>query len=111
MNLKREAFHYNPKIDYCADKSVTIREMTIICQHCKTLKYIGESTGLYCAGGKVKLSQLVPPQNPLHSLVYGMESDDKHFLTIIQKHNSCFQIISFGAKHNVHENCMPLFMV
>lgn len=34
VNLERGAFSYDPKIDYSADKSVTIGEMSIICQHC-----------------------------------------------------------------------------
>ena len=63
--LERAAFHYNQKIDYCADTSVTIGVMTIICQHCKALKYSGESTGLCCVGGKVKLPQLVTSPDPL----------------------------------------------
>ena len=37
--LERAAFHYDPAIDYCADKSVTIGKMTIICKYCKALKY------------------------------------------------------------------------
>ncbi|KAF7287965.1 hypothetical protein GWI33_000026 [Rhynchophorus ferrugineus] len=52
--LERAAFHYDAAIDYCADKSVTIGEMTIVCKYCEALKYSGESTGLCCAGGKGK---------------------------------------------------------
>ena len=78
--LERAAFHYEQKIDYCADTSVRIGEMTIICQYCKALKYSSESTGLCCAGGKVKFPQLVPPSDPLRSFVSRMESDSKHFL-------------------------------
>ena len=87
--LERAAFHYDHKIDYCADTSVTIGEMTIICQYCKIFKYSGESTGLCYAGGKVKLPQLVPPPDQLRSLVSGMGSDSKHFLAnmVICKNN------------------------
>ncbi|GBP68487.1 hypothetical protein EVAR_52648_1 [Eumeta japonica] len=31
--LERAAFHYDPAIDYCADKSVTIGEMKIVCKY------------------------------------------------------------------------------
>ena len=72
MILERAALHYDQKIDYCADTSVTIEEMTIICQYCTALKYSGESIGLCCTGGKVKLPHLVPPPDPLRSLVSGM---------------------------------------
>ncbi|KAG8246522.1 hypothetical protein J6590_094264 [Homalodisca vitripennis] len=46
VNLERAAFSYDPEIDYSSDKSVKIREFSIICQHCKALKYSGESAGL-----------------------------------------------------------------
>ncbi|ESO01532.1 hypothetical protein HELRODRAFT_174488 [Helobdella robusta] len=81
--LEQAAFHYDPAIDYCADKSVTIGEMKIIFKYCKTLKYTHESTGLCCAVGKVKLPQLVPPPDPLRSLVSGIGNDSKHFLVNI----------------------------
>ena len=55
--LERAVFHYDQKIDYCADTSVTIGEMPIIWQYCKALKYSGESTELCCAGGKVRFPQ------------------------------------------------------
>jgi hypothetical protein len=109
--LERAAFHYDPAIDYCADKSVKIGEMTIICKYCKALKYSGESIGLCCTGGKVKLPQLVPPPDPLRSLVSGMDLDSKHFLANIQKYNSCFQMTSFGATHIIQDNFMPTFKV
>ena len=111
VNLERVAFHYNPEIDYCADQSVTIGEMTTICQYCKALKYSGEATGLCCAGGKVKLPQLVPPPDPLRSLLSGVGNDSKHFLANIQKYNNCFQMTSFGATHIVQDNFMPTFKV
>lgn len=111
VNLERGAFSYDPEIDYSADKSVTIGEMSIICQHCKALKYSSEPAGLCCAGGKVQLPQLVPPPEPLHSLVNGMESESKHFLANIQKYNNCFQMTSFGATHIVQDGFMPTFKV
>ena len=40
--LERAAFHYDQKIDYRANTPVTIGEMAIICQYCKTLKYSGD---------------------------------------------------------------------
>ena len=35
--LERAAFHYDQKIDYCADTTVKIREMTISCQYKNTM--------------------------------------------------------------------------
>jgi len=66
---------------------------------------------LCCASGKVKLTPLVPPPEPLHSLVPGNEPDSKHFSTHIQQYNNCFQITSFGATKVIQENCMPTFNI
>lgn len=111
VNLERAAFCYDPKIDYSDDKTVKIGEMSVVCPYCKALKYSGESSGLCCAGGKVKLPQLVPPPDPLRSLISGTSSDSIHFLTNIQKYNNCFQMTSFGATHIVQDNFMPTFKV
>ncbi|ESO07130.1 hypothetical protein HELRODRAFT_170432 [Helobdella robusta] len=80
--LERAAFHYDPAIDYCADKSVKIGEMKIICKY-----------------------------YPLRSLVSGIGNDSKHFLANIQKYNSCFQMTSFGATHIIQNNFMPTFKI
>lgn len=111
VNFERAAFRYDPEIDYSADRSVKIGDMSVVCPYCKALKYSGESSGLCCAGGKVKLPQLVPPPDPLKTLVSGTGSDSINFLTNIQKYNSCFQMTSFGATHIVQDNFMPTFKV
>ncbi|XP_037911965.1 uncharacterized protein LOC119652099 [Hermetia illucens] len=85
--------------------------MKIIYKYCKALKYTHESTGLCCAGGKVKLPQLLPPPGPLRSLVSGIGNDSKHFFANIQKYNSCFQMISFGATHIIQDNFMPKVLI
>lgn len=72
------------------------------------LKY---SNVLYCTGGKVKLSQLVPQPDPLCLLVFGMGSDSTHFLDNIQESNSYFEMMSFGVTHILQENCMSTFKV
>lgn len=111
VNLERAAYRYDPEIDYSDEKSVKIGEMSVVCRYCKALKYSGESSGLCCASGKVKLPQLVPPPDPLRSLISGTSSESTHFLTNIQKYNNCFQMTSFGATHIVQGNFMPTFKV
>jgi len=54
---------------------------------------------------------LVPPPDPLRSLVSGMHLDSKHFLANIQKYNSCFQMTSFGSTQIIQDNFMPTFKV
>jgi len=49
--------------------------MSVVCPYFKALKNSDESTGLCCAGGNVKLPQLIPLPDPLRSLVYGAGCD------------------------------------
>lgn len=111
FNPHRAAFNYNVAIDYSSQLIVAIGPMNIVCTHCKAFKFTNEAPGLCCANGKVKLSTLVPPPEPLRSLISGNGPDSKHFLTNIQQYNSCFQMTSFGATKVIRDNFMPTFKV
>lgn len=111
FNPHRAAFSYNVAIDYSSAKIVAIGQMSIVCPHCKALKFKNEAPGLCCASGQVKLTPLVPPPEPLHSLVSGIGPDSYHFLTHIQQYNNCFQMTSFGATKVIRDNFMPTFKV
>ena len=50
-----------------------------------------------CASGKVVLSPLPTPPEPLISLLIGESDNSKLFLCKTRKFNSCFQMTSFGA--------------
>lgn len=110
-SLNRAAFCYDMSIDYSAYNCVAIGPMNSVCQYCKALKYKNEANGLCCANGKVKLIPLLPPPEPLYSLVLGIGTDSIHFLKNIQQYNDCFQMTSFGATKVVRENFMPTFKV
>lgn len=110
-SLHRVAFQYNSGIDYSLHESVVIGTMNKICLHCKAMKYTSETPGMCCANGKVKLSALNTPPEPLRSLINGTAPQSKHFLANIQKYNSCFQMTSFGATHIIRDNFMPTFKV
>lgn len=111
FNPHRAAFSYNVAIDYSSERIVAIGLMNIVCPHCKALKFKNEGPGLCCASGQVKLTPLVPPPEPLHSLVSGNRPDSNHFLTHIQQYNNCFQMTSFGATKVIRDNFMPTFKV
>lgn len=111
FNPHRAAFSYNVAIDYSSEQIVAIGLMNIVCPHCKALKFKNEAPGLCCASGQVKLTPLVPPPEPLHSLVSGIGPDSNHFLTQIQQYNNCFQMTSFGATKVIRDNFMPTFKV
>ena len=111
QNTYREAFYYDLAIQYSDYECVQIGEMDHLCQYCSALKYRHEPLGLCCAGGKMRLTPLVPPPEPLGSLVSGNAPDSKHFLSNIQYYNNCFQMTSFGATHIVRDNFMPTVKV
>ncbi|XP_036329534.1 uncharacterized protein LOC118741668 [Rhagoletis pomonella] len=64
--MEHVGFHYDPDCDYSLHGS--IGAMDIICTHCNAAKFRGETAGMCCSGGKVKLPALEPPPEPLHSI-------------------------------------------
>jgi len=97
FNPYRAAFNYNVKIDYSSQQIVAIGPMNVVCQYYKTFTFKNEAPGLCCTSGQVQLTPLVPPPEPLHSLVSKNGLDSKYFSTHIQQYNNCFQLTSFGA--------------
>ncbi|GFW04009.1 helitron_like_N domain-containing protein [Trichonephila clavipes] len=78
-------------------QKIAIGGMDKVCQYCHALKFRNEAAGMCCASGKVVLSPLPAPPEPLLSLLTGNSDDSKLFLRKIRKFNSCFQMTSFGA--------------
>ncbi|GFT42212.1 uncharacterized protein NPIL_502451 [Nephila pilipes] len=106
----RLAFWYNPDENYSLTRHVLIGTMTVVCLYCKALKFSGETKGMCCAAGKIKLPQLREPPEPLKTLLVGYTAESKHFLSNIKKYNSCFQMTSFGAEV-ITTHSMPTFKV
>ncbi|XP_023224699.1 uncharacterized protein LOC111625712 [Centruroides sculpturatus] len=67
------------------------------CPHCHALKFKNEPAGMCCASGKVQLSEIETPPEPLNGLLIGTDPDFNVFLKSIRTFNSCFQMTSFGA--------------
>jgi PIF1-like helicase/Helitron helicase-like domain at N-terminus len=110
--MEREAFRYDPSNNYDNHPQVCIGQMSDVCPYCDALKWPGETRGMCCSGGKVKLPPLRPPPEPLESLMSGIAPESKHFLDNIRKYNSCFQMTSFGtSKEVVDSGFMPTFRV
>ena len=111
-NLLHLGFNYQPNCDYSAHPMALIGKLDKICPHCCARKFRSEAPGLCCAGGKVCLPPLVPPSEPLASLVAGVTAESKHFLVNIRKYNSCFQMTSFGATRIIQgDGYVPSFKV
>ncbi|KAK2701332.1 hypothetical protein QYM36_020011 [Artemia franciscana] len=51
--------------------------MSKICPYCKALKFNGETMGMCCASGKVKLPLLAAPPEPLKTFLTGTTSESK----------------------------------
>ena len=85
VDLNRAAFKYACTIDYSTHPFVRIGPMEIMCDHCGALKFAGETPGLCCLSGKVKLPLLPSLPEPLHSLLRGETPESRHFLSNTQR--------------------------
>lgn len=111
-NLNKEAFNYNKDYNYQMHRDINIGSMNIVCPYCHALKFKKETAGMCCSNGKVILSPLDDPPEPLLTYVTGITKESKYFLQHIRKYNSCFQMTSFGATNIVKfNNFMPTFKV
>lgn len=110
-DLNRAAFRYDCSNDYSLHPSVCIGQMDVVCKYCGALKFSGETPGLCCLSGKVKLPLLTPPTEPLYSLLCGETPESRHFLANTQKYNGCFQMTSFGADIIEERGFNPTFKV
>ena len=107
-DLKNAAFQYQSSIEYHLHPGIQIGTMNSKCSFCGALKWKGESPGMCCSSGKVKIPKLDQPPEPLHSLLHS----NQHFLSNIRNYNSCFQMTSFGATKVIKEKgFMPTFKI
>lgn len=91
--------------------AVSIGKMDTLCLHCHALKFKKEAPGMCCSNGKVALTALNEPLEPLRSYVSGTTDSSKHFLSNIRKYNSAFQMTSFGASKVINDGFMPTFKI
>ncbi|XP_061394301.1 uncharacterized protein LOC133329850 [Musca vetustissima] len=98
-SFERIAFNYTADMDYSRNELIAIGSMNNVCRHCNAYKYKHETQGMCCSNGKIVLPQLLPPPQPLLSLMTGSHLDSQHFLRNIRKYNSAFQMTSFGASN------------
>ncbi|XP_050339716.1 uncharacterized protein LOC126766058 [Bactrocera neohumeralis] len=107
--MEFSAFNYNFRNDYA--RHANIGQMSVRCEYCDAAKFLGETAGMCCANGKVKLPPFETPPDPLRTLIMGTSPQSKHFLAHIQEYNAVFQMTSFGASNIVRDNFMPTFKV
>ena len=102
-SLSHEGLNYNEGTEYAQHSKVIIGGMTEVCKHCSAKKYPGETAGMCCKNGKVKLPDLENPPDQLQQLMSGDSANSRHFLKNMRKYNSCFQMTSFGATNIVDQ--------
>lgn len=105
------AFNYNPSVNYENDSCINIGSMSVVCNHCQALKWKGETSGMCCSNGKVKLDPLTEPPEPLKSLLLGSHPQSKEFLKATRSYNNAFQMTSFGGNIISEGHFMPTFKV
>ncbi len=98
---QRAAFAYDSSLAYADCPDVCIGGMTQTCPYCAAKKWKGETPGLCCSGGKVKLPELPELPEILQDLLTNDSCDGKHFRSHIFKYNSAFQMTSFGTDNNL----------
>ncbi|UYV82086.1 hypothetical protein LAZ67_21000790 [Cordylochernes scorpioides] len=106
-NFLLEGFNYDSYKNYKQHPSITIGQMSIVCNYCKAKKYRDEPPGFCCKNGKVYLSPPQLPPDELLSLMSGNSSESNHFLRNIRKYNSCFQMTSFGQVYYRAGSLLP----
>jgi len=82
-----------------------------ICEYYDALKLKNEVTRMYWVSKKVKSPELYSPTERLSTLLLSNTNLSKHFLSNIQKYNSCFQITSFVTTNIMREKYVPTFKV
>ena len=70
----------------------------MVCDHCHTLRWKGETPGMCCRKGAIQLPPLLQPPPPLWSLLNDTTSEAKKFRTIIRKYNAALMMASSTAK-------------
>ncbi|GBM05592.1 hypothetical protein AVEN_94850-1 [Araneus ventricosus] len=106
------AFQYNSNICYESDPLIAIGRMTLECNFYQALIWKGESPGMCCSNGKIRLHSLQAPPESLYTLLTADYSDAVHFQDNVRKYNVCFQMTSFGSTKEIRDaGFMPTFKV
>jgi len=94
-SMEMLGFAYDSSIDY--ETTISIGTMSITCNFCMAMRFTGESEGICCKQGKVRLEPFQPPPEPLNTLFSGTYPESNKFLRNIRKYNSCFSMTSSGT--------------
>ena len=105
------AIDYDPNFDYKSNENVSLGSMSIECQYCHALKFLGETPSLCCSKGKVRLPVIDEPPQPLLDLLTGYHPQSLQFLKYIRCYNNAFAMTSFGATILTEPGFTPSFKI
>ncbi|XP_043461172.1 uncharacterized protein LOC122497870 [Leptopilina heterotoma] len=105
LNKRNSGFSYDSLINY--SEAANIGEMNKICNYCQSLKWADEAKGLCCSSGKIVITSLPEPPEPLRSLLNGDLPHSLMFLQQLRAFNSAFQMTSFGASEVYESGFRP----
>ena len=83
------------------DEQATRRAQDMKTVELREIRY--EALGRCCSGGKVHFSSFEPYPEP-HSLLTHQDSMAGHFISVVQKCNGCFRIVSLEAREVKERN-------
>ncbi|GFW93645.1 ATP-dependent DNA helicase [Trichonephila clavipes] len=105
-----DGFMYNPRYDY-ESNNLNIGRMSNVESKCSALKWKGETPGMCCSSGKVKLPPILKPPEPLCSLLKGETAQSKDFVKHIRLFNNMFAMTSFKSNVVLNNGWTPTFKV
>lgn len=98
--FKNIGFNYDATIEYENLPQIYIGKMSIMCEYCNALRFVGETKNMCCSSGKVSINQNEELPQPLQSLINNTHEKSKLFLPLLRKYNSCFNMTSFRTTAN-----------
>lgn len=101
---------YNPDLAYEADEIIALDSMNHHKRkYCNDLKWKEETPEMCCNNGKVQLLSFEHLPDTLNNLLMDRHPYHNHFMNLIRKYNSCFQMTSFGVKKNCNRRIYAYF--
>jgi hypothetical protein len=87
--------NYDPSIPYKDDCIVSIDTIPVMCEHFLALEFKKEFKRMCYLQGKVKLEEILPLPELLHSLLTDDHPKSIQFMRNIHRYNNAFQMTSF----------------
>ncbi|XP_014779813.1 uncharacterized protein LOC106875985 [Octopus bimaculoides] len=92
-----KTFTCDPSCDYSSRSDITIGTMSRICDFFLAKKWPGETPGMYCSNGKIKISPLEDPPGLLTDLLTGASPLSTEFHKRVRAYNCAFHMTLIGV--------------